>query len=166
MHIRKTAIIPTLLLPLLFANNSSALTADQLNTISQGCNTIKSSLTQLQRADSRVRTHLGSSYEKILTNFMRPLNLRIVNNNLSSATLVSIQSDFALYRSNFSSDFITYSQSLENLIATDCQNSPQEFYNRLVTTRKLREVVRRDVESLSNVANTHRSAVLKFEGKL
>ena len=62
-----------------------AISEAQENAIVEHCSAIRSSLKDLQRADSRTRVYLGSYYDEILTNFITPLNMRLVENNLSNA---------------------------------------------------------------------------------
>ena len=59
----------------------SALSKEEANAISSNCSTIKQSLSQLQKADSKTRTYLGTTYETIASRFITPLNLRLVRNN-------------------------------------------------------------------------------------
>lgn len=81
-----------------------ALEDSELNNISQNCATIKQSLTKLQRADSRTRAYLGSSYEAIANNFITPLNIRLLKNNRTDPTIFEIQSEFTDTHARFRSD--------------------------------------------------------------
>lgn len=119
------------------------------DSVSQNCASIKQSLRQLQRADSRTRTYLGSSYQTVLGNFITPLNLRLVKNNLPDAKLVEIQADFTSTQTKFRNDYTDYMRELESLIATDCQAHPQEFYDQLLVTRARRSTLQESTARLT-----------------
>ncbi|MBQ6409966.1 hypothetical protein IJI18_01760 [Candidatus Saccharibacteria bacterium] len=129
-------------------NNENSLSDMQINTIIDHCDTIKDSLKSLQRADSRTRVYLGRYYETILTNFITPLNLRLVENNISNTALLENQTNFANKRSSFVSDFIIYQQALEELVNINCKSEPARFYEKLLVAREKRKIVNKDVTKL------------------
>lgn len=118
------------------------------NVIQDHCDAIKDNLRYLQRADSRARVYLGRYYETILSNFIMPLNIRLVENNISNTKLLENQTNFATRRERFVSDFISYQQALEELVNIDCKNEPDKFYEKLVGVREKRASVNRDVARL------------------
>lgn len=142
----------------------SALNERQTSAISQNCPTIKQSLVQLQKVDSKTRTYLGTTYETLVNKFITPLNLRLVKNN--RPTLSSIQSKFTDEQTHFKDEYTTYMRELEELIAIDCQNSPQDFYKKLETVRKKRAELRETTTKLSKYANEQYSAVKKLQEEL
>ena len=127
-----------------------ASAADQSAKISANCSSIRQNLKNLQRSDSRARTYFGAIYETFSSKYLRPLNLRLVNNDISSPDLVKLQTAFATARTNFSEDFIDYSKALEDLIATDCRLEPEVFYEKLVKTREKRALVAKDIKELNS----------------
>lgn len=131
-----------------FAEGESALSETQKNTIVDHCDAIRDNLKSLQRADSRTRVYLGRYYETILTSFITPLNIRLVENNISNTNLIDNQTKFVAKRSAFVNDYIVYQQELENLVNTNCRTEPEKFYQNLVTAREKRAVVNRDVVRL------------------
>ena len=136
---------------LTFATEQSAkLSTDQSAKISANCSSIRQNLKNLQRSDSRARTYFGAIYETFSSKYLKPLNLRLVNNDISNPELVKLQTFFATARSNFSEDFIDYSKTLEELISIDCRLEPEIFYQKLVDARKKRALVAEDVETLNN----------------
>ena len=159
-----------LILPVVFgvfcSLPASALSEWQRGTISQYCGTIRQTLQTVQRNDSRLRTRLGSYYETIYSDFMVPLNLRLVKNNQQSTTTLAQQSNFATARTEFSSNFINYSRSLEELIAYDCQSDPDGFYAKLTDVRAKRELVHSSVTSLNQIIAEHSSSVAEIGGSL
>lgn len=117
---------------------AQALTDDQRGAISQNCGTIRQSLHQLQRTDSRTRVYLGTSYETIISSFMNPLVTRLDRNGSPSATLAATTSEFTATRNDFAQTFTDYQKSLEGLVNYDCQSDPDGFYDKLQSTRSER----------------------------
>lgn len=159
----KFVIAVFLAVALVIPVNAAELSDDQKGVISQNCNSIKSSLKSLQKSDSRVRVLLGTSYQTILTNFLTPLNLRLVKDNHPSSALSTIQTDMAAERNVFQDQFIKYSQHLEELIASDCQKSPEDFYAKLKATRTQREVLNRSATRLKSLIDKHLLAVTELK---
>lgn len=135
------------------------ITDIQKNTIVDHCDTIKDSLKSLQRVDSRTRVYLGRYYETILTNFITPLNLRLVENNISNSALLDNQTNFAAKRTNFVNDFITYQQALEELVNINCKNEPERFYEKLIVVREKRKAVNKDVTKLRGLTDEQKKLV-------
>ena len=133
--------------------NETVLSDYQKTTIIDHCDTIKDSLKSLQRVDSRTRVYLGRYYETILSNFITPLNLRLVENNISDTRLIENQTNFANRRTRFVNDFIVYQQALEEVLKVDCKNEPVKFYEKLASAREKRKVVNRDVSRLKGMTD-------------
>ena len=129
------------------------ITDAQRTTIIDHCDAMKDSLKNLQRTDSRTRVYLGRYFETILTNFITPLNLRLVENNISDSALLENQTNFAERRTRFVNDFITYQQGLEELVHVDCKSEPDRFYEKLQATKDKRKIVNRDVMKLKGYTN-------------
>jgi len=129
------------------------ITDAQRATIVDHCDTIKDNLKSLQRTDSRARVYLGRYYETILSNFITPLNLRLVENNISNTKLIENQTNFANRRNKFVSNYILYQQALEELVNTDCKSEPEKFYERLVGVREKRQAVNRDVTKMRGLVD-------------
>ena len=144
---------------------ATSLSEEQRGAISQNCNSIKTSLSSLQKSDSKVRVLLGTSYQTILSNFLTPLNIRLVKNNATDATLSSIQTNLASERNTFQEQFIRYSKSLENLIAIDCKNNPDEFYKNLDETRTLRSALNKTAVRIHKLIDKHLSIVRELKGE-
>lgn len=145
---------------------TSSLSEEKRGLISQNCGTIRQSLKLLQRSDSRARIYFGAIYETISSKYITPLNLRLVKNDLSSVSLISLQSTLADSRAAFSADFIDYSKSLEDLIATDCRLEPDLFYEKLLETRKKRALVASDMKELNDALASSTKTIEKLKGAL
>lgn len=156
--------IVSFVLVALFSTPVEGLSERQQGAISQNCSTIQQSLSQLQKIDSRTRTYLGTTYETIANRFIIPLNLRLVKNN--RPTLSEIQTEFTLEQAKFRDAYTDYMRELESLIVCDCKNHPDEFYQKLVTTREKRTVLRATTEKLSMLSSQQYSAVLDLRSRL
>ncbi len=133
------------------ATYATDLSDDQKGAISQHCATTKQSLKTLQRTDARTRSYLGSAYETLITNYITPLDLRLISSGRPNANLTTIHSQIVEARKQFNNDYTSYSQALEDLIATDCQSSPEDFYNKLVNTREKRAILSTNTTNLRNL---------------
>lgn len=134
--------------------------------ISTGCASIQTSLKNLQKNDSKARVLLGTSYQALLTNFLSPLNVRLVKNNLPDTNLTRIQSEMFASRNNFVNLFVTYSQHLETLISLDCKNQPDSFYYELENVRFLRDKLEESVTQTNSSITAHLQAVDQLKHNL
>ena len=135
------------------------VTEEQRTTIVDHCDTMKDSLKSLQRTDSRARVYLGRYYETILTNFITPLNVRLVENNISNTKLLDNQTNFAAKRGDFVNDYISYQQALEELVNTNCKSEPENFYKRLLIARDKRKTVKKDVTKMRSLTDEQKKLV-------
>jgi hypothetical protein len=164
---RKFAIFSALVLSLVSVPVSAAeLSSVQKTSIIDNCSAIKDSLHAVQREDSRIRVYLGRYYESILTKFVTPLNVRLVENSISDTSLIANQEQFVDRRTVFISDYIVYQQALEDLVSTDCKSEPQKFYDKLVITREKRETVNQDVAKMNELTNRQVKLVTKLKDEL
>ncbi len=158
-------IIPLLVVsvvaPSAFATEPT-ITKEQASKISESCSTTRQSLKNLQRADSRARTYFGAIYETVSSKYLKPMNLRLVNNDISSPDLIDLQTSLAAARLDFSDDFIAYSKTLEELISIDCRLEPENFYKKLIITREKRAKVAADVKTI----NGFLTSIVKHAEKL
>lgn len=154
----------SVLVAAIISTPAEGLSAAQKSAISQNCPTIKQSLSQLQKVDSRTRTYLGTTYETIASKFIKPLNLRLVNNSLP--TLSNIQSDFTAAQTEFRDAYTEYMRELESLIGADCQSDPDGFYERLKTAREKRAKLRSTTETLSKLTTDQYESATKLKESL
>lgn len=159
---RSNIIGAALTLALAGATQAYAVEDTKLSNIAQNCATIKRSLTQLQRADSRTRAYLGTSYETIANNFITPLNVRLIKNNQPDSTIFTIQSEFTEMHARFRTEYTDYMRELEGLIGVNCQNNPQGFYDRLEATRNHRAALQNVVVRLGELIQEQDKAVAKL----
>lgn len=142
------------------------LSKEQSGAISQSCDSIKQSLRKLQRTDTKTRSYLGSIYEEFLTDFISPLSVRLVKNNLPSTSLTELHSSFLSGRQDFAKKFTLYEQSFEALLSSDCTKNPEEFYQKLQETRKARTTLEQSTEALRMMLEKYQNAVQTLRGTL
>ena len=143
-----------------------AISEERKNVISERCEIIRDNLKDVQRSDSRVRIYLGRYYETILNKFMIPLNLRLVENNLSETDLIKNQNDFNEARTDFINNYVTYQKSLEELVMSDCKADPESFYNKLVDVRQKRATVNDEANKLRKLAGWQMSFAQALKEKI
>lgn len=143
-----------------------ALTEKQEAAIVDRCAEIREDLKTVQKDDARARVHLGGRYETILSKFIVPLNVRLVENNLSNADLVENQNQFAEAKATFANDYVGYQQDLEELVAMDCKNEPSEFYEKLAKVRQKRKTVEQDTLKLRNLISKQVKLVTSVRSKV
>ena len=143
-----------------------ALTESQSAVVVERCSAIKEELKKIQKEDARVRVYLGGYYETILTKFITPLNMRLVENNLSSAGLVENQNSYVETRALFMNDFVTYQQGLEELVGMDCKERPDEFYDKLQLVQKKRKIMSQDILKMRSLISENMKLVNSLKEKL
>lgn len=145
---------------------STVLSTEKQKLISDNCSIIKDNLKNLQHEDSKVRVHLGKYYETILANFITPLNVVLVANNVSNLDLIENQNEYTTTRAKFASDYIVYQKALEELVAIDCKVEPGRFYDELIEVRAERKKVSADVTKLRSLIEKQKELVTVIRGKL
>ena len=143
-----------------------AVSEAQETVIKERCESIKDNLKEVQRADARMRVYLGGLYDEILANFITPLNVRLVENNLSTPELVENQNKIVDTKTLFVNDFVSYQQGLEELVLMNCKNEPGEFYNKLDKVRQKRKIVEQDTLRMRTLISNHVKLATQLKGKL
>ena len=92
--------------------------------------------------------------------------MRLVSNNMSNAKLVENQNSFAASRKIFMDDFVTYQKELEGVVAMDCKNQPEDFYEKLTRVRKERAKVAADVVKMRELSGAQLTLVKDLEAQL
>lgn len=130
------------------------------------CDNIKESLITLQHNDSRTRVYLGRKYEAIISNYITPLNVSLVENNISTTAFIKNQNDFVTTRDNFVIDYIEYQKNLEDLVNVNCKTEPEKFYGKLTTVRAKRKIVADDVTKLRKLTGEQINLATELEAEL
>lgn len=145
---------------------ANAISDVQVAGIKDHCETIRENLRTVQKNDSRTRVFLGAHYETILSKFITPLNVKLVENSMSVTGLVDNQNKIAENKIVFSNDFISYQKHLEELIAIDCKSEPEKFYEKLEKVRQKRATMEQDVLKLRSLISEHVKQVNDLKEKL
>lgn len=143
-----------------------AISETQMAGISDYCNIIKENLKKVQKSDARTRVYLGGYYEKILSQFVTPLNVRLVENNISDAGLIENQSKMAETKILFVDDYVKYQQGLEELVNMNCKDDAEGFYEKLKSVRKKRSIVEQDVLKMRSLLKRHVELVNELKEKI
>ncbi len=150
----------------LFSNATFAISRSRSQNIAKHCDEAREKLRVIQKNDAKTRVFLGGIYETVLNKYIVPLNVRLVENNLSTNGLIDLQNSFAESKSVFSSDYITYQKSLESLVAIDCKSEPDKFYNELSIARKKRMTMEQDVLKMRNLLSQYVKLVTELKGRI
>lgn len=148
------------------ADEEVKISETKMNGIINQCETIIHDLKQVQKQDARARVYFGGYYETILTKFITPMNMRLVENNLSTVEFVENQNNYLSARTNFINDYINYQKNLEELITINCKAESAKFYKKLETTRVGREKVSDDIKKMSKLINKYSELVKGVEAKI
>ena len=164
---RKTIIVfIVMVLAFLPVYNVMAISEGQSNLIKNKCDSIQEDLKQLQVDDSRVRVYLGALYERVLTKYIVPLNVRLVENSISDVDFIENQNNFVAAKIAFVDDFVNYQRSLEELTLIDCKKNTESFYQKLTVVREKRAIMAKDVAKLSGLMTKQKSLVLSLRENL
>ncbi|MBR2543531.1 hypothetical protein IKF03_02970 [Candidatus Saccharibacteria bacterium] len=143
-----------------------AISETQKLAIIDNCEAIRENLKNVQKLDSRMRVFFGQHFEAILSKFIIPLNLRLVENSLSNTNLIENQNEFASKKTAFAADFISYQQELENLMMLDCKSNPEKFYEKIEVVRGKREIVFNDVARMKKLITKNMQLVEKMKAEV
>ncbi len=144
----------------------NAISETQKNAIVDNCDNIKDSLKNVQKSDAKARVFLGSHYETVLSKFVTPLNVRLVENNFSKPDLIENQNELAKTKETFSTSFIDYQKDLEELVAMDCRAEPGKFYEKLVSVRTKRKNMVSNVSKMRELTAKNIKLVKKLKESL
>ena len=139
------------------------LTTSQIESIRSSCAGTESTLGQLHSNDALLRVNVGQAYESISTRLIKRFNSRVAYNNLNNSALILASDNYDKSLDAFRNSYRDYETSLSELIATDCQNNPTDFYNHLIVTRDKRLAVRKNIELINGQLQNYADNVNAFE---
>lgn len=146
--------------------SAMAISDSKRESISNNCDSIKNSLINLQHDDSRARVYVGRYYETFLNDYIVPLNMRLVENNITDTDLIALQSDFSKLRQSFVNDYIDYQKGLEELVGTNCKDGADTFYEKLQVTRVKQKNVSNEVVKLRSLLKKQVDLVKKLREEM
>ena len=162
----KKIFLAAILISSLVMTPALAISETQEKAIVDHCEEIKNDLRNVQKLDARTRVYLGGYYETILTKFITPLNVRLVENNMSSTGLIDNQDQLVKKRMVFVNDYIMYQQGLEDLVGANCKTEPTNFYEKLIEVRAKRKIVNQDVAKIRELISEQVKLVKGLREKL
>ena len=143
-----------------FSYSAKAISEAQEKNIVKNCKKIRETLKSIQYADTESRTYyLPMVYDEILSNFIIPMNTRLLKNDKSDKNLIKIQEDYVETYRNFKTDFVTYSRSMEELLKINCESNPNEFYSQLEVVRIDRNYINDDIQKLDQLIKEQKDRV-------
>ncbi len=142
------------------------LSETQKAGITTNCGAIRQKLENLQRMDSKTYSYYQAIYETAATRYIKPLNLRLVDNNKSNQKLLDLQTGIATSEKNFSDDFIAYNKLLDSLKKIDCKVEPETFYEKLIEVRVSRAILKKDIEKLNELVVSAVKSAETLKGSL
>lgn len=145
---------------------ASAITDEQKNSIVDNCVRISDNLKNIQKSDAKARIFLGSHYETVLSKYVMPLNIKMVEKNKSDTGLIGNQNEIAEARVSFSNHFVDYQKGLEELVAMNCKVEPEKYYEKLVSVRDKRKTVASDVQKIDKLMKKNLDLVKKLKENL
>lgn len=140
-----------------------AISEGQKTAIVDHCEAIKEDLKKVQRADARARVYIGGRYETILTDFVMPMNVWLVEKNMSRTELIESQNAISEGKMGFSNDYVDYQQGLEQLVGMNCRAEPEKFYDKLVRVRQKRKKVEQDMQKMTKLLDDYKAQVVKLK---
>lgn len=139
------------------------LPEEKIENVRTNCSDIKDTLKRVQNSDRNTRVSLGRTYQQILSDFITPMNVRLVKNNRFDYNLNNIQNDFVSAREEFNRRYISYGQTLETVLAIDCKSNPEDFYGKLIEVRNARKNVADSVAEIEAIIDKHTAAVTELK---
>ena len=109
------------------------------NVIRANCQSIQSVLSQIEKTDAALRI----------------MNSRLASNKISAPELVSITSDFDSQLADFRNDYNDYDDDLNELIVSECQDDPGDFYSQLISVRDERAKLNDEIASLDQLVDDY-----------
>ena len=149
-----------------FAIPVSGITKEQETAITDHCEAIRQDLKKVQRQDARARVYIGGRYETILSKFVMPMNVWLVEHNISRPDLIESQNTISDVKAKFSNDYVDYQQELEQLVTRDCKGDASVFYDSLVRVRQKRQRVERDMAKMTTALEEYKSKITKLKESL
>ena len=160
------AVLSLVAVVFLFSSVAMGVSRTQSENLARHCDEVRERLKSVQKNDAKTRVFLGSKYETILNKYIVPLNVRLVENSLSTDGLIDLQNSFAAARAVFSNDYINYQQSLESLVGIDCKVEPDKFYNELSIVKKRRMTMEQDVLKIRNMLTQYVKLITELKGRI
>lgn len=159
-------IITALVLVGLAGAARATVSGDKVGLIMSRCQSVKTSIKQMQKRDAQTRVNLGRNYEYVLSKLMTSMNSRLAANNKYAGDLLSIAASFSENLGYFKKNYVIYDQRITKILNIDCVSRPQEFYEELEKARRDRFEVRYNYSKLQEIIDEYLVELEVVRGKL
>ena len=132
------------------------------NSVTMHCPTVKFRLIKIHENDGLARVNAGQHYDLIATKLMARFNAKLAENRLSGGELFNYAAEFDKHLINFRDQYRVYETAMTQLIKSDCEAYPQNFYHLLDAVRNERQKVQKEVLTLHKIAGQYRKELSKF----
>lgn len=144
---------------------SQSLTPEQSNNIQASCHAAQDGLRTLQRRDTVLRINRGRLYDLTLRQtgaFVARLDAHKIDAPGVKAADAAMRTEFLRFKENYDK----YADNLEQAVAIDCQQKPQEFYDLLIKAVEDRKAVGRNVSAIKEQMSNYTSGLRELRDKL
>jgi hypothetical protein len=143
-----------------------ALGPGHVEKIRQNCVTAQVTLQRIHGIDVVARTLRGREYEDILR-LMAAFNSRIAQNKLSIPDITEITVNLSgLSKNSFFNHYTSYANAMDKAIKMDCRKQPVEFYNQLNAVRAIRQLLKSDIDKMTQLIADYNKRVTDFRATL
>lgn len=132
------------------------------NSITMNCPDVKNRLVKIHENDGLARVNAGQQYDSVATKLMARFNSKIAESRLDGGKLFSYAAEFESHLTKFRDQYRRYETGMTQLIKSDCDAYPQNFYYLLDAVRSERQKVQDEVVKLHEIAADYRNEVKKF----
>ncbi len=158
-------VLLAVLAGLLAAPKTSAAPSEVVyQNISLNCETIRLRLKQVQINDSLTRVNYGQAYESVIEKVLTPANTRLVANRYDASSLVATTTQFNNSLQDFRNSYRAYKNKLDDLVLSDCENNPIDFYTKLEAVRSLRSDLNRQLKVLDGQIDGYKKMIKEVIG--
>ena len=141
------------------AQEHAPMTEEHIARIRANCVDAQATLFQLHASDAGLRVNRGQIYESISTKLMTPFNIRLVQNRIDAATLVSTAAEYERQLQAFRSQYQEYDQAMSATLRMNCVKQPVAFYDSVTDTRKKRQLTHEKSVDLQKIIEKYGNEV-------
>ncbi len=129
------------------------------------CSQLHTNLKELEARDLVSRTNMGREYENI-DKQISAFTERVQNNNYNNQSFLDLQTQYKSAVNQFRAAYVQYDDSINELIAIDCQSKPSDFLTTLDKTKTLRTAVNDKVTSVSSILSQYREQMVQLQNNV
>lgn len=150
----------------MLSTSAGALDADNLSfddqaMIARNCKAAQRTMHRIQYVDPVVRVNRGIAYNNI-SKLMSALTARAAFNAYNIPQF-SVETEAVQgLRSQFADDYTDYEIALRDAIGFNCENNPDEFYQKLVDVRAKRAIITLRIREIDRRLNVYATAVTQL----